>query len=592
MTSKKIINSAKTVVDDAIAGLVLTNSGLTTIGGGRIVIREDVEDLKASEKVAVISGGGSGHEPAWAGFVGPGSLTAAVCGDIFASPPSSLILEAVIKCSSSAGILMIVTNYTGDRVNFGLALERARAIGLKCEMVVSSDDTALTSADRSAGRRGLCGTMLLHKVAGAMSEEGKTLEEIVATCKQMNQNMGTIGVSLGSCSLPGNSQPHFTIAEDEVELGLGIHGEAGVKKMKLLTAKALVAQMYDHMTNSHSVSHLTLTAGEHVAVIVNNLGGTSYLELNVVAKEVLQLCAQKDLNAVRVYCGTFVTCLNMPGISITFLKVDDELLGYLDSPTQAPAWSFPYKTSRLSSRVTHDDVTDSASVIPSSVPSSADHALLSTTACISADSGRLMKEAIMAACHALTAATQYLNELDEGCGDGDTGSTLALGSTAILDYLESASAEEISKPAFFLSQMSSLIERQMGGTSGALYSLFLSAAASTLVSEVSTTSLTEAFSNGIAAIMKYGLSQAGDRTMLDALIPALAALRKEGAVGQLLRDSVMAAREGADSTAGMKAKAGRASYTPQESQTRVDPGAEGAAIWIKAAFMYLVSQID
>ncbi|KAF6033837.1 DAK [Bugula neritina] len=255
MTSKKIINSSETAVSDAIEGLVMVNSGLTTMCGGRVVIRKDVDAIKQKSQVTIISGGGSGHEPAWAGYVGPGLLTAAVCGNIFASPPSQIIYETILRCASDnpAGTLVVVKNYTGDRVNFGLAIERAKALGLKCEMVVAAEDCALTSADRSAGRRGLCGSMLIDKVAGAMSEDGKCLEDIVSTCRQVNISMGTIGVSLGPCCLPGSSQPLFTLGSEEVELGLD--------------------------------------KGEKVAVVINNLGGTSYLELNIVAKEILSLCA-------------------------------------------------------------------------------------------------------------------------------------------------------------------------------------------------------------------------------------------------------------------------------------------------------------
>merc|ERR1711971_122382 len=314
MASKKLINSPEAAVDEALEGLVMLHPGLRLLQDHRVVVREKIE----SGKVALISGGGSGHEPFCAGYIGDGMLTGGVAGSVFASPPTASILAGIraVAKDNPAGCLVLVFNYTGDRLNFGLATEQARREGRKVEMVVCGEDCALTSTDKSAGRRGLCGTMFVFKIAGAMAEQGRTLEEILSTAKEVTSSMGTMGLALGPCSLPGQG-PLFTVAADAMELGLGVHGEAGVASMPLSNARDAVKAILVHMTNRSSATALSLaSSGERLAVIVNNLGGTSKLEELVVAREV-------------------VTQLEGMGHKVTG-RPDWEAL--LDAPTLAPAW--------------------------------------------------------------------------------------------------------------------------------------------------------------------------------------------------------------------------------------------------------------
>jgi dihydroxyacetone kinase len=261
--NKKLVNDPSTAVDESLNGLVQVHSGLNLLEGhGRVVIRSDISHLLEQKKVTLLSGGGSGHEPSQGGFVGKGMLSAAVCGSIFASPPPSTILAALRAISSPAGTLMIVTNYTGDRLTFGIAAEKARAEGMRIEMVVVGDDTALPSTGRNtAGRRGLCGTILVHKITGALAEMGKSLEEITQMANKIVTRIGTMSVSLSPCCLPGNL-PSFTLAEDEVELGLGIHGEAGTQTIKMASADDIVRQMLNHLTSTDpQYSHFIIQPG-------------------------------------------------------------------------------------------------------------------------------------------------------------------------------------------------------------------------------------------------------------------------------------------------------------------------------------------
>jgi dihydroxyacetone kinase len=284
---KKLVNDPASAVDQAIDGLVMTTQTLVRLHGHQVVVRRDVDDVITGGHVAILSGGGSGHEPAMVGYVGSGMLTAAVAGAVFTSPPLTSILAAIreIGRGNKAGVLLIVMNYTGDRLNFGLAQERARLEGIKVQMVVVGEDCALPVTQKTAGRRGLCGTILIHKIAGAMAEQGRSLEEIVTAVEAAASHMGTMSVSLTACSVPGKG-PSFTLKADEMELGLGIHGEAGVKRAKVQPADEVVAVMLDHLMSSQS--YLSLTAGDQVAVVVNNLGGTSRLEMSIVARAVIQ----------------------------------------------------------------------------------------------------------------------------------------------------------------------------------------------------------------------------------------------------------------------------------------------------------------
>ncbi|XP_078077365.1 triokinase/FMN cyclase-like isoform X3 [Mustelus asterias] len=295
--------------------------------GHRIVIRSDLKNIKG--KVALLCGGGSGHEPAQAGYVGVGMLSGAIAGDVFTSPPPASISAAIrtMDRAGAAGVLLIVTNYTGDRLNFGLALEETKAEGITVEMIIVADDCAFTTY-KKAGRRGLCGTVLISKMAGAMSEMKKPLDEIVERLNIALSKLGTMGICLSPCSVPG-SEPTFHLEADELEIGLGIHGEAGIERIKMISADELIQKIIDHMTNPSNESQLSVKAGDHIVLIVNNLGGLSCLELSIVAKSAVKYLESKQVIIERVYIGSFMTSLEMRGTSLTLMHVDNEQLKLL-----------------------------------------------------------------------------------------------------------------------------------------------------------------------------------------------------------------------------------------------------------------------
>ncbi|XP_015245917.1 PREDICTED: triokinase/FMN cyclase-like, partial [Cyprinodon variegatus] len=279
---KKLINSVDRCVDEALCGLVRASGGLCLLKGHRVVLRSDLDNLKG--KVGLLSGGGSGHEPAHGGYIGAGMLSAAVAGGVFASPPPASILAAILSLhqAGASGVLLIVKNYTGDRLNFGLAAEQARNQGVDVDMLIVAEDCAFDKPSK-AGRRGLCGTVFIHKLAGALAEEGCSLSQIVTKMKEVLKGVGTLGVSLSPCSVPG-CLPSFDLPPGAMELGLGIHGEPGIKRSKVVSADEVVKIVMDHMTNPDSQSHLPLKSGDTVVLCVNNLGALSCLEMAVVTQ--------------------------------------------------------------------------------------------------------------------------------------------------------------------------------------------------------------------------------------------------------------------------------------------------------------------
>uniref|UniRef100_A0A8C5Q3U7 Triokinase/FMN cyclase n=1 Tax=Leptobrachium leishanense TaxID=445787 RepID=A0A8C5Q3U7_9ANUR len=570
--SKKLLNSVPGCVDDALRGLTSCCPGLRVLQGHRVVLRADLEKIKG--RVALLSGGGSGHEPAHAGYVGPGMLTGAIAGPVFTSPPVGSIMAAIraVAHAGAAGVLLIVKNYTGDRLNFGLALERARREGAEVEMVVIGDDCAFTSP-RKAGRRGICGTVLMHKIAGALAEQGRSLKEICQVVKEASAGLGTLGVSLSPCSVPG-SGPTFQLAADELELGLGIHGEAGVRRDKMMTSDEVVKIMIDHMTDPASQSRVNVNPGDSVILVVNNLGGLSCLELQIVADSAVRCLEKKGLLIKRAMMGSFMTALEMSGVSLTMMMTSEELLTLYDYETSAPAWPHVPCVSVTGQMRTFPCVPETSQP-EDPEPDSKQVQVYS----------RVLEHI----CQILLTLEEELNDLDRAAGDGDCGSTHARAAHAIRSWLSAATLP--SSPARLLTTLSEVLLEKMGGTSGALYSLFLTAAAHPLQNQRGPQAWAAAMEAGIEAMKRYGGAEPGDRTMLDSLCVAaqvLQALQTPHCdVMQTLSLAVQKAAEAAENTKNMTAGAGRASYIGSSSLTRPDPGAVAAAAILKAIWQGL-----
>ena len=530
---KQFMNGRDTLVTDAIDGLIRTSGGrLARLDGYphiKVVVRTDWN----KSQVALVSGGGSGHEPSHAGFVGQGMLTAAVCGEVFASPSVDAVLAGILAVTGKAGCLLIVKNYTGDRLNFGLAAERARAFGLRVAMVIVDDDIALPHLPQA---RGVAGTLFVHKIAGALADGGADLDTVTAAAQRVIAGAVSIGMSLDTCTVPG-SPKEDRIADGKAELGLGIHGEAGVQQVDFAGAKAAMAMVVDKL-----LPHAT---GQGHVALLNNLGGATPLEMSVLAAELAGSALGAHLKWI-IGPASLMTSLDMQGFSVSLLPVTDAEVAALAAPVAPPAWP------------------GLQALVPVAVRPLPD-GLAPLKALASAHPAR--RALIASCCTALMAAEADLNLLDAKSGDGDTGSTLATAARALEKALDGLPLSDITQA---LRAIGSELSQTMGGSSGVLLAIFFAASGDASASGKDWIS---ALQSGLQRVMQVGGAAPGHRTMIDALAPALNALPH--GVGA----AAAAARAGANATAAMlRAKAGRASYLSEDKLAgHNDPGAEGVA---------------
>ena len=530
---QQFINGKDTLVTEAVDGLVRASGGaLARLDGYphiKVVVRTDWD----RGKVALVSGGGSGHEPAHAGFVGQGMLTAAVCGEVFASPSVDAVLAGILAVTGKAGCLLIVKNYTGDRLNFGLAAERARAFGLKVSMVIVDDDVALPDLPQA---RGVAGTLFVHKIAGALAEAGADLDAVTAAAQAVIQGAVSIGMSLDTCTVPGNPRED-RIAAGKAELGLGIHGEAGVEQVDFAGARNAMAMVAERLAPH-------IGKADHVALL-NNLGSTTPLEMSILAEELARSPLGGRIRWI-IGPGALMTSLDMHGFSVSLLPVTGEQVQALAAPVAPPAWPGLAGFGEVALRPLPDGLTP-IQPEPSAHP---------------------QRRALIArCCAALIAAEADLNTLDARTGDGDTGSTLATAARALSAALDRL---PLADPTQLYRAVGMELSQTMGGSSGVLLAIFFAAAGD---ASASGKNWVGALAAGLARVMQVGGASPGDRTMIDALSPALAALPQ--GVGA----AATAARAGANATAAMtRAKAGRASYISADRLAGFnDPGAEGVA---------------
>ena len=535
------IDDRASLVNDAVEGLVAGSGGVLARLDGDPEIRVVLRAEPDPGKVAVVSGGGSGHEPAHAGFVGPGLLSAAVCGDVFASPSADAVLAGILAVTGEAGCLLVVKNYAGDRLNFGLAAERARAAGLRVETVLVADDIALPDAKQP---RGLAGTLFVHKVAGHAAASGASLEAVAALARRTAAAARTLGIAVSTATMPG-AKPEPRLAEGQAELGLGIHGEPGIERIALPPASALAELMTARFP-------APIAGAERLALLVNDLGSTTALEMAVLTKAVLAT----DLGRrVRLLLGPAraMTALDMHGASLSFLVLDAEIESALLAQTPVAAWP----RARTLREPLVRPLPEGLSGGPPPTPSQ----------------DAVVAARIEAVCRALIAAEAPLNALDARVGDGDAGSTFASEARAVLSEIDRLPQAE---PAPLCRALGERLGRAAGGTSGVLLSIFFSALGSALADGAD---WAKACAVGIQRLRDAGGAGPGDRTLLDALIPAVDALAASG-----LPEAARAARAGAEATAGLtRAGTGRSSYLASaDLEGHPDPGAVAVAMAFEA----------
>ncbi len=316
---KKLLNNVENVVPEMLEGLVYSNDGIYKLEGYNVIARKE-----KGEKVALVSGGGSGHEPSHAGYVSYGLLDAAVSGEVFTSPTPDQVLAAIQAVDSGKGVLLVIKNYTGDVMNFEMALEMAQDMDIKVDKVIVADDIAVENSLYTIGRRGVAGTVLVHKIAGSAAQDGNDLETVKNIAQEVIKNTKTLGMSLGGCTVPASGKLSFELAEDEVEMGLGIHGEPGTHKEKIKSAKEHVDYIVEKLLEASEIN------GEEVVTLVNGLGATTLMELYVINKNLVEILKEKGIKIHKALVGNYMTSLEMPGFSITILKLSDTTKKYFD----------------------------------------------------------------------------------------------------------------------------------------------------------------------------------------------------------------------------------------------------------------------
>lgn len=545
--------------------------------------------------IKVISGGGGGHEPMHAAYVGDNLLDAAVSGAIFASPSTKQIMAAIRKVSSkdkNHGTLIVVKNYTGDILHFGLVVERAKAEGYAIEMLPVTDDVAVgREQNKMVGRRGLAGTAIIHKIlGGATSVDNKKSYDLKAIHElglAVNNNLVTIGASLDRTSVPGKpSEEDGDLAEEEIdhnfaELGLGIHNEPGHRLSPIPNVDDLIKQMFEMLISQRDKDRHYVDFDNKIdeyVLLINNIGGTSTLELYAVAEHVISNLPLAKRPA-RIFISDFVTSLNAPGFSITLLNLSnitkdsqfsaEEVLAYLDAPTNAPGWKPKSYDSKLWDSA--DDKFEESPIKEDEEP---------VTSALRVDA-KAFETNLVNALENLLKQEPKITEYDTKVGDGDCGETLAAGANSVLKALKDDKSfrEHLNDPVATLTVITELVEESMGGTSGGLYSIFLTRLVQSLqqTEEVSVDSLAEAFRGALYdGLFKYTKARAGGRTLVDTLQPFVDALVDE----KDLKAAVKAAKDGCQSTTELQAKFGRASYVDDEEfkdgdNAIPDPGAVG-----------------
>ncbi|MBY5754317.1 dihydroxyacetone kinase subunit DhaK [Rhizobium leguminosarum] len=536
---KHFFNRRENIVTEALDGLLLTSSK------GRLARLDSFPDIKVilradwdKSKVAIISGGGAGHEPSHAGFVGKGMLTAAVSGEIFASPTVDAVLTAIRAVAGEKGALLIAKNYTGDRLNFGLAAEKARAEGFDVEMVIVADDIAIPGINQP---RGVAGTLFVHKIAGYHAERGEDLKTVAAHAAAAAGDIVSLGMSLSTCSVPGQAHED-RLGENEGELGLGIHGEPGVERIALQPVADIVSTMVARLSPA-------LREGASHCLLINNLGAVPPLEMTVIANVVLSSPLGRR---VRLIIGPapMMTALNMNGFSLSLIRLDAVREAALTAAVEPHAWMPAVERHEIE--------------VIAAPRTSAGLNGANGTAGANDHNRRL----ITALCEHLISQESELNRLDGRVGDGDTGSTVASGARSVLARLDTL---PLDRPAATLASLGDILGTSMGGSSGVLLSIFFTAAAKAMADKAD---ISAALLAGLDRMTFYGGAAVGDRTMVDALSPALQALASGDVVA-----AAKAAAAGAESTKTMmKARAGRASYVGERDLAGVaDPGAVAVA---------------
>lgn len=569
---RKLINDPDRLIQDLIEGMVSAHPDLLCVEGdtGRAIV---ALNGPRDGKVGIVVGGGSGHEPAFAGYVGKGLADAAPLGNIFASPSPAQIVDAGFAADGGAGVLFLFGNYTGDVMNFGMAVEILAEHGITSRSFVVTDDIASAPPERTEERRGIAGDFFVFKVAGAAADRGLTLDAVEAAASRANAATRTMGVALSACILPQTGRPNFDLPVGEMEIGMGIHGEPGIERGPAESADAVADRLLAPI-----MDELKLAADDHVAVLVNGLGSTSLLELYLLHRRVAAVLGEREIKIHASWVGEYCTSLDMEGASITLMRLDPELRGWLDHPCETPALRVGHSVASTSARPRRKRLQPRAQVL-----SAANRDALKTDGEIGPSEFRAMMQA---GAEAIFAARDHLCALDGVIGDGDHGITMEIGWKAVLRSLSSNNADMTISEA--CDRIAEAFLDAVGASAGPLYASGFKAAGQAVSDRLNLDAVSLAkWLDGLAqGIATQGQTKLGEKTMFDAWRPAAdAALAqaKEGSATYLCLSAASdAAKKGAVATADMRSTKGRSRKLGERVIGHIDPGAESAAILMAA----------
>lgn len=590
---KKIINTPESFVYDMCHGMAKAHPELEFVEKYKVVIKREIN----STKVTLVSGGGSGHEPAHAGFVGKGMLDVAVCGDVFASPSQIQVYNALKLSQSEKGTLMIVKNYSGDLMNFNNAAALAKEDGIDVEAVYVADDIAVKDSLYTVGRRGVAGTVFVHKIAGAKAEQGASLDEVKRVAQKVADNVRSLGFALTSGTVPAAGTPTFELGDDEMEFGVGIHGEPGRTREKIQSADELAARMVPDI-----MEDLGLSRGEKIALLVNGFGGTPLQELYLFNNSVTTILEEKGIDIYKTMVGNYMTSIDMAGASLSFLRLDDELIELLDEPVVTPALTWG---TDISSRAKAcEEAIDALSKVLGTVPSEtkAKKSVTIKPELIDGEEttyevkGKPVINDVINTAGMVTLVDKMADiiiahevefcEADRN-GDGDFGMSIAKGFRQLKNDWATRKKGNIGE---FLISSSEIIMEYCGGASGPLWGSAFRYAGKVVktAEEIGVKELAEMMHAAVKGIQETGERSfgrgavVGDKTLIDALYPAAESLTKSAEQGMQLIDAMevaaKAAVEGAEKTKEFVAHLGRAGTVGERSIGYPDAGAYGIGV--------------
>lgn len=588
---KKIMNTSESFVYDMCHGLAKAHPELEFVEKYKVVKKKVID----KNKVTLISGGGSGHEPAHAGFVGKGMLDCAVCGDVFASPSQIQVYNALKLTASKKGTLMIVKNYSGDCMNFNNAAALAKEDGVEVDAVYVNDDIAVKDSLYTVGRRGVAGTVFVHKIAGAKAEQGGSLQEVKAVAQKVIDNVRSFGFALTSCTVPAAGSPTFEIGEDEMEFGVGIHGEPGRKREKLQSSKALAERIIPDL-----IEDLGLKAGEEIALLINGFGGSPLQELYLFNNDVSNELEAKGISIYKTMVGNYMTSIDMAGASVTLLRLDAETKALLDYAVSTPAITWgAVDAEALACKEAVQALAKALNITPGVfAPKAVEEEVVEEVATEEnavcefvgeAVIGEKINTAGMGKIVETMADIIIENEVAfckaDRCGDGDFGMSIAKGFKQLKADWATRKKGNVGE---FLVSCSEIIMEYCGGASGPIWGSAFRWAGKTAIGkdEIDLQGLADVLQAAVKGVQDTGEKSfghgavVGDKTLIDALVPAADSLSASAKAGEKLLDAMVkaaaAAVEGADKTKYIQAKLGRAGVT--DSINYPDAGAYGLGV--------------